>query len=400
MRTLFVTSSIDWPPRVGGEIRKWNVLQGLRQAGAVDAIVFRQEDAPVMAESFAGCGKVFEFPGHHIRMSERDRLRYSSTLGRGLLTLGTSLPYEYLGADWSELRSRIRREVDLDAYDLIWFATARAALPFGAVAHRRTVLDGDDYSYVRQTLLLASTPWYGAKLWNYLDLIKLRRWERSFPRRFSCVVRCSEEDRKLLPAANVIVVPNGTRLPEHVERAPERRVLFIGDLAYEPNAQGLEWFIERIWPLIRQRVPDAELDIIGRRPPETIQQHHGTSGIVVHGFVKDLAALFRTASVSVVPLLAGGGTRLKILESLGFGLPVVSTTVGAFGIEATPEQGLVLADAPEEFADRCSAELLQSSATDPRVQAGRDFIAAHYDWRNIQQQVASLARRVVSERSQ
>jgi glycosyltransferase involved in cell wall biosynthesis len=395
MQILYVTSDISWPPSFGGEIRRWNILQGLLQAGETDVIVFRPDGRIIAKESFAGCGRIVQVKGRHLHFGERRERLYKSTLGRGALTLGNALPFEYQGEARGELRAQLGREVDFESYDLVWFATARAAVPIGRIDARATVLDGDDFGYVREWLLLRSSPWYGAKVWNYLDIAKLWWWERSFPRHFAFVVRCSQEDRDRHPAVNVVIIPNGTVIPPMVSGMPQRRVLFVGDLSYAPNFQGIEWFLDRVWPLIQQCVPDVALDIVGKNPPPVIQQAHGKLGVVVHGFVKDLASFYQAASLSIVPLHAGGGTRLKILESLANVIPVVSTSVGAFGIDAYAQHGLDRADTPDRFAACCEALLLDTELGRARAGVGREFVRSEYDWRIIQQRVADLAHRAV-----
>jgi glycosyltransferase involved in cell wall biosynthesis len=393
MRILYVTADISWPPSFGGEIRRWNILQGLLQAGETDVVIFRPEGRAISNRSFAGCGRIVQVKRCHLDFGERHKRLYGSTLGRGLLTLGSALPFEYHGQARNELRAQLQREVDFRIYDIVWFATARTAVPIGRIDTQATILDGDDFGYVREWLLLRSSPWYGAKVWNYLNIAKIWWWERSFPYHFSFVVRCSEEDRSRHPAVNVVVIPNGTVIPATVSRMPQGRVLFVGDLGYAPNSQGLQWFLDRVWPLIQRRVPDAVLDIAGRNPPLAIQKAHGKLGVVVHGFVEDLTPLYRTASLSIVPLHAGGGTRLKVLESLANAVPVVSTNVGAFGIDANVQHGLHRADNPNRFATYCAAVLLETELSQSRASAGREFVRSKYDWGIIQQQVADLVHR-------
>jgi glycosyltransferase involved in cell wall biosynthesis len=260
------------------------------------------------------------------------------------------------------------------------------------------VLDGDDFDYVREWLLLRSSPWYGAKVWNYVNVTKLWLFERHIHRRFAYVVRCSDLDVRRHPAPNVVAIPNGTVVPEQPSREPEARLLFVGELAYEPNRQGVEWFLSSVWPAIRREIPHAQVDIVGKRASDVITRMHGKDGVVVRGFVADLAPLFRAASASIVPLHAGGGTRLKILESLAYGVPVVSTHIGAFGIDAGPESGVERADATDAFAEQCVRRLRAPSEGSARALRGREFVAARYDWRVIQAQVSALALRAVHDR--
>lgn len=396
MRILFVTPDFTWPLRFGGEIRRWHLLKGLQAAGEVDAIVFRPGSSGPR-EPLEGCRNVFELDERYIRPSAEQRHAYESTVGRGLLLVRSALPFEYLGADRPELKRRVR-EIASSGYDLAVVAGARLGIPIGRFTHAPTILDGDDFSYVRNGQLLHNAPWYGAKIFDYADLAKLWLWERSLPRRYSVVIRCSEIDRLRQPATNVAVIPNGADVPASFVREPGRRALFVGDLGYAPNAQGMEWFLAHVWPRVRRELPDAEIDVVGRAPPGFAERHSGRDGVVVHGFVPDCDAAYRTASCAVVPLLAGSGTRLKILEALARAVPVVSTTIGAAGIDAAAEQGLERADDPAAFAARCAACLARNDADDAAAAAGREWVREHYEWTAVQARVAALARSTAAGR--
>lgn len=391
MRILFVAAEISWPCAFGGEIRRWNILQGLKRAGTVDALVFRRTDAPVSMDALSGCDQVYQVDRSHLqRPASYDRL-YASTLGRGALVLGRSQPLEYQFGNRTRLAAELSGKVDYSKYDVVWMSTMRIAAQIDYSTAKATILDGDDFGYVREWLILRNSSWYGAKVWNYIDVAKLRWLESRLSRRMTYVVRCSEEDRERHPAENVVVIPNGAYVPENTDREPEPRLLFVGELAYEPNRQGLEWFLDSVWPKIVAKRPDASFDIVGKNASERIQGAHGRSGIAVHGFVEDLRPLFRRAACSVVPLLAGGGTRLKILESLARAVPVVSTTLGAFGIDINEEDGIVRADSPTDLADACVRALDHDEAQLLAAHRGRERVRSSYDWNVVRQQVCDLA---------
>lgn len=393
MRVLFVTPAISWPLRFGADIRRWNILQALRAAGEVDALVFRRNDDPLSDQAFAGCRTVFGCSPLHLALSASDSRLYQTAWGRGWLALSRARPFELLGnSDAAGLPPGAG--VPFGDYDLVWSCTANVACRIAVPPHVPTILDGDDFSYVRNWHLLRNSPWYGAKAWNYLNVAKLWWLERKLHRSHTAVVRCSQEDQQRHPARNVHVIPNGATIPAAIRRHPGRIVLFVGDLGYEPNAQGLEWFISSTWPLIRAAAPDASLRIAGRLPTPYIQAAAGRDGTSVLGFVDDLAPLYAEAACSIAPLLAGGGTRLKILESLAFETPVVATTLGAFGIPAGESEGLARADDPEDFARLCVDRLLHTSAHHLQASAGRLFVQRNYDWTVIRQQVTELAMQV------
>lgn len=398
MRTLYVTPSFPARPTSGSEIRRSAILRGLLACGSVDALTYRKPDE-IGSDAFVNCRRVFAFSSRHLLHGARTKRLYSSTLGRAYLTFCHRRPYEYLGQDWQRLRDEFRRTINLSDYDLVWFNTARVALPLGQVRGIPTLLDGDDIEYVREWMLLRSADWYGAKVLNYVNVAKLAALERSFCSRFTHVVRCSDADRKKFNAANVSVIPNGTTVPSVIQRSPGSRVLFVGLLSYSPNADGLRWFLNSVWPLVRQENPTATFDIIGRDPPQPVKEHHQRNGVIVHGFVDELSSWYGQAACAVVPLRAGGGTRLKILESLAHATPVISTTIGAFGIEAEEVQGLYLRDSAHDFAEQVVKVLRSPTAFQRFADCGRELMRRRYEWTAIENSVAKLAQSVSLQRT-
>ena len=168
--------------------------------------------------------------------------------------------------------------------------------------------------------------------------------------------------------------------PEKPTFALDRfRVLWIGGFGWAPNVEAMQWFCERIWPRVRagSTVP-AELHIVGASPPGSLLARHGRDGIVVHGYVDDVEKLRDQAEAFVVPLRTGGGVRIKIVEALARGLPVVSTSKGCEGLPVEAGRDLLIADDEDSFA----AELLTlSTGGETRralSEAGRDYTRRHH----------------------
>lgn len=239
----------------------------------------------------------------------------------------------------------------------------------------------------------------------------LRRWynRREYrlvkPRELACCKRAatvlvaSERERQLLqellPQARVGVVPNGVDLsffaPARMGEEEEgRRIVFTGSLDYYPNEQAVLSFARQCWPLIRERVPGAEWWIVGRNPPRSVQRLARLPGVTVTGTVPDVRPYLARASVVVVPLLIGSGTRLKILEALAMRKAVVSTTLGAEGLAVASGRHLLLADTPEDFV---SAVVLLFEDTRRRralAEAGRCLVEQAYSWESCQERLAAL----------
>lgn len=393
VKILYVTTAIESPPTHGSQIRRWNIFQGLLAAGSTDVLVFCQSTDPDQAEVFAGCRSCTPVDATLLESSIQ-HARYQSTIGRGMLALTSTRPFEFQYPKLAQLRAEVSKRIDFSQYDVIWFNTAHTAMAFRDFAHGVSILDGDDFDYVREHALLWSSPWYGAKLFNYLNVIKLWWWERSWAKVHNVVIRCSNEDCDRHPAPNVVAIPNGAGIPDTYPRTPERRLLFVGLLSYPPNSEAMHWFLAKIWPRIRSQVPDAECDIVGRYPPAFITQQPAASGIIAHGFVRELAPFYQRAAATIAPLRAGSGTRLKILESLAHAVPVVSTSLGAFGIPAGLAEGLSRCDSEELFAAACIDRLCAPEQHLGAAIIGREFVRNHYDWNAIQAQVAELVHQV------
>lgn len=232
---------------------------------------------------------------------------------------------------------------------------------------------------------------------------KVSRAERSIAGRASGVSCVSERDARSLSAtgrANPLVLSNGVDLSRYAfrpEPAAEERVFFVGDLSWPPNADGVAWFCEEIWPLVARLAPSARLEILGRgsggrlarlrRAPPARAAFLGEGG--------DTRPHWDCAAVAVVPLRTGGGTRLKILEAAACGVPVVSTRVGAEGLDFEEGSEILLADRAEEFASAVAKLLSDRDLRRTQAAAARRRVESTYDWRRIGPRLAGeLLRRI------
>lgn len=402
MKLLFVTPHIKWPLTHGGHIRRWNILQGLLSIGPVDVIACGGLAHGHQDGAYEGCKNVYYLGPDLFDETLAQRRRRESNLGRSWTVMTSSLPQTFIKGDMNSARGFFRDVISRNDYSLIWIETLRCDTLLNisrTVRHVTRVLDGDDFSWVRDLGILRNTEAYGTKFFEYVDIIKLRRLELKCAKNYSCVIRCSEEDARLQGGNNVTVIPNGTDVPEVANRNPESRILFVGLLSYAPNWIGVEWFIRSVWPSIFKEIPNARFDVVGKDPSDEILSANGKNGITVHGFVNDLTKFYESATVSVVPLHAGGGTRLKILESLGRGVPVISTTVGAYGIPLTESHGLIRSDGASSFSRECIKALQEGTDEIQRAaQSGRLAISEAFDWKILRRGVADVARRLLIER--
>ncbi len=226
------------------------------------------------------------------------------------------------------------------------------------------------------------------RLYAVVNWRKLRREELGTYRDADGVYLCSAEDERrlldVIPGARTAVIPNAADVdyyqPRPTDPPPDgRTVVFFGLLSYAPNVDGVNYFFQNIWPRVAKAHPEARFKIIGGSAPRSLQLLAGPR-VELTGFVPDLRPHLAAAAAVIVPLQLGGGTRLKIVEAMAMGKAIVSTTLGAEGIEAVPGRDLLIEDQPEAFADAVS-RLLGDPELAARIgQSGRSLAVERYSW--------------------
>lgn len=218
-----------------------------------------------------------------------------------------------------------------------------------------------------------------------------RRTESLLCKTVDAVITCSQNDKKILDKMNggklkIGVVPNGVNIPamiynEGVIQDNPEYVLFCGSLWSVPNAEGLHWFCKKIWPLVLKKIPDLKLLVVGAGElPVKFTKIKDTPNMEFIGVVEDVKPWYQKSAISVVPLLTGSGTRLKILEAMGMGVPVISTTKGAEGIEYTAHKNILIADEENVFAQKVINLMQIKSQRMEIAQAARELVKEWYAW--------------------
>jgi polysaccharide biosynthesis protein PslH len=219
---------------------------------------------------------------------------------------------------------------------------------------------------------------------------KFRREEIAICRDFDLVFTPSGRERDqlqpLLTPVPVECLPNSIDADQLAPRATvptDNHIVFVGSTHVDANRDGVQYFMERIFPLIEPEVPDVRFSIVGGDPPPEIREYGRRPNVEVTGYVKSIRPYMERARGLVVPLRSGGGTRLKILEALSLGVPTVSTSVGAEGLSIADGTHLLLGDTPEAFA-RQVVRLLQDEALQRRLGvAGRRLVEESYSWQAV-----------------
>lgn len=220
----------------------------------------------------------------------------------------------------------------------------------------------------------------------------------------NAIFSCSQDDKNIFEQMNdrklkVEVVPNGVNIPtkkynEAVNGQIPRFLIFCGSLWSIPNAEGLHWFCKKIWPMILIEFPDLKLLVVGiGELPEKYAEAYDTPSTEFTGAVDDVKPWYNKAAISVVPLLTGSGTRLKIMEAMGMGVPVISTTIGAEGIDYTDGKEILIADEARDFANKTIALLKDKNQRENMSDEARKLASSHYDWNVIGEKMASFLKK-------
>lgn len=385
---LVIGNRVPFPLDDGWKLRTYHVLRGLTRVADVTLVTFHDGDQCAIE----GLRASLDAPIDVITVPPP---KAHSPL-RLLLGLITPLPLHAWNQRSPAMRRAIeelaqRRHFDVAVAELTALSPYLDLLP----AETRRVIDTHNIDSLVSRRYVATLRGPLRRAYAALTARKQQRYERAAFAAADLVWVCSEPERErlvdMVPAARVAVVPNGfeaTSLGTQNGGANSRaqRLMFCGLMSYHPNVDAVRFFADEILPGLKATAPGLEFWVVGRDPtPEVRALAARDPAVRVTGRVADVRALLDTASVVVVPLRAGGGTRLKILEALSAGKPVVSTSVGMEGLDLVPEQHLLLADTPGTFGDAVR-RLLRDPAAATRLGAqGRAAIAQRYSWSTIEQ---------------
>lgn len=299
---------------------------------------------------------------------------------------------------WSDaLVAKARRMFEELPVSAVWASRAWMAEMARSAGGRNIVVDVDDFEGQLMLERVARNPMYKRKPLHWLQAVQLSRYERALPVRYQRVCVCKPEDLDRLSSRGrmqAVVVPNGVDLPTLVRRSDSSSpaMLFVGALWYEPNAEALRWFVREVFPSVRRAVPDVALLVAGRGPlSEDLPQLLSRPGIEVHESPASLDSLYARAAISIAPLLTGGGTSIKVLESLAYEVPTLATPVAVRGLGLDAGIHLAVASAPPAFAAACTDLLTNRERARALAAAGRAEVARRFTW----EQAGSAARDAV-----
>ena len=398
-KILFLTQIVPFPPDAGPKVKTYHVIRALAGQGhSVTLVSFvRPEEVRHIPALREICDAVHEVPIHRSRVADIGYMIRSYLTNRPFLIERDDL------RPMQETVNQLVREDDFqfihaDQLTMVQFAIRGAS----AFPNKKPKVIFDAHNAVWTIVeRMKENARFFLKPVLAVEARRVKQYEGELLRTVDHVLAVTDIDQRLLeealhfskPGKNdrispVTVIPiavDTQKLKPINRKVGSKNIVTLGTLHYPPNADGIRWFFNEVFPLVQKRVSNATLTIIGKNPPQDfIELAERNPGVIkVTGYVDDLRPYLEESALMVVPVRAGGGMRVRILEAFAYAMPVVTTTVGLEGIHGTPDHDVIVADTPADFANR-TAELLENASLQEKLSTnGRELATSKYDWQAV-----------------
>jgi glycosyltransferase involved in cell wall biosynthesis len=402
LKILWVKAGRLLPLDTGGRSRSYNILRNLSAHHELTLL------------SYYGGRRDEEYETEIVRQLPGAITLYVPHLDGGVLNtflhyvrhLPSRLPYAVSKFTARKIQGNVSHWLRQGRFDLAVCDFLSASCNFPITSTTPLILFQHNVESELWSRLAAKEANWIRRLIYRLEAVRMSRYEPVVVRRFDHIIAVSERDRErmatMTDSSRITILPTGVDLSQYRSAEPSSGgrplVVFTGSMDWEPNIDGVEYFCRDIWPLIREKVPSAQFRIVGRNPHSRVKRlGHGRNSVLVTGTVSSVIDHLREATVIIVPLRIGGGTRLKIYEAMAMGKAVVSTTVGAEGLDVQQGKDILLVDDPATFSGSVVALLTDESLRKRIGRAAADK-AAEYDWSRIALRCERILRRAADMR--
>ncbi|MBA7536043.1 D-inositol-3-phosphate glycosyltransferase [subsurface metagenome] len=398
MKILIISMAFPYPTKAGGKLRVYNLIREVSKYHEIYLIsLIYKDEIEYIPEMLKFCKQVEVVPFEHTRFSKMTRWL------RIFTSLFTKTPVEMAAKESRSMQKKVN-EIITNEFDIIqveWLQMTQY-LPFDQLKNIPLILVEHDVSYV---------PWQRRiqtekGLLKYIarrEFSKVKNYERKICQNFDKIIVMSEIDKNRLSMLHknldIRVVPNGVdteNIQATVKREDANSLLFIGWMRHQPNRDAMNFFLDQIFPLISKAIPNTKLYVVGQHTPKNIVNlAKSNPNIICTGYVKDVGEYLYNCTTYICPLRIAGGTRLKILEAMAAGIPVVSTSIGAEGLNVTADENILIADTPEEFAEMTIRLLRNPELRERIAYNARIFVEENYQWKKIAENMIGVYKEVI-----
>jgi len=405
MNILFITENLPYPVDTGGKIRSYNIIRGLSRHNDVILLsTYTSEDQLGYADIFKQlCAQV-----HLVKKKKRSLARLAYIVLSNIFSRFPLLVKQHFNKSLSnKIRELIRDEsLHIDAVHFDHLDSSVYLEQINDSTHK--ILD--EHNIVTNQIITSYNVQKNPLLRLLLksQISKTMRYEGNTASRMDMNLVCSSDDKRYLreftDTANITVIPNGVDIeyfsqpqstypPGLPDLEKGKTLVFVGTLDYGPGETAVSYFLEEIFPLLQTEDKDFKFIAVGQNPSRRLLKM-SSDNIIFTGRVDDIRPYVSAASIFVVPLLSGSGTRLKILDAMAMKIPVVSTSIGAEGLTVNHEKDIMLADSPEDFARSisllCNNHELQNTLIDNGFKLVSDQYAWEIVWNSLDEVYGSL----------
>lgn len=398
LRILWFSHLVPYPPKGGVVQRSYNLLREVSRYHEVHLLAFNQrpllryrselQEAVDALGAFCRVVQTVDVPADRYPFGRQIMLARAAFTSAGY-TLG------WLRS--REMATLLRGVLASMQFDLVHFDTISLAPYLGLLSVERAVVNHHNVESHMMRRRAEREPRRLARSYLLREAKKIARYEQWICPRVDLNLTCSALDARRLesgaPGARVVEIPNGVDLeyfrPAEGLEEPGR-LIFVGGMSWYPNRDAMLWFVDEIWPLVKQRVPSASMSIVGAQPPDPVRELAARDARVsAPGFVDDVRPYVDRAQVYVCPIRDGGGTRLKVLDALAMGKALVAHPIAVEGLAVEPERHVLLAETPRQFADQVARLVHDRHLRERLSTAGRRLVEERYDFREIGRRLAA-----------
>ena len=395
MKILFLSPTMPFPLTDGGRIRVFNLLKQIAKKSEVTLLALETQETD--ADGVADLQQL----GIQVHLVPNAPTLPRLSLSTLVKAFRKRQPITVARYDVPTYRQKFRELIANESFDLVHYEMFHVA-QFYTETHLPRVLSQQnvDSAIWRRLCSETANPFYKFVYWT--QQLAFQRYERVLSPKFDVVTCTSDIDAAVFQehcAEDAIqIIPNGVDIthyhPDFTTEAPAH-LIYIGSMDWYPNEDAVGFFADEVLPRIQEKVPDVAFSIVGGNPSPQVQKLAAREGVVVTGRVPEIKPYFAEATVFVVPLRIGSGTRLKILEALAMGKAIVSTTVGAEGLDLKDGKEIFIADEPTAFANAVIRLLTDSELRRRIGENGRARVERDYDWRSIGEKLHEVYANIV-----